>query len=233
MGVPDEFGVVSVVFEDDHLIVTVKPAGMPTANAPAGRPSLFTWLKNRLGQEAFVGVVSRLDAAVSGVVVAAKTPRAAARLSEQFRERTVEKFYEAIVTGRFPAAVGTWIEWTDMVERPHGHQPSKIVLRGAKDAQEATTSARVLVRAGEVSLVELAPLTGRRHQLRVQLSGRGCPIVGDRLYGSRLPFPIPGGIALHATRITFEHPENGGPRTFRAGSPRIWHARFPHLFPEP
>jgi 23S rRNA pseudouridine1911/1915/1917 synthase len=233
MGTPAEFGAVSIVFEDDHLIVTVKPAGMPTANAPAGCPSLFTRLKDRLGHEAFIGVVSRLDAAVSGIVVFAKTHRAAARLSEQFRERTVEKLYQAIVTGRFPAALGSWLEWTDNLERPPGKNPTKIVSVASEDAQTATTRARVMVRAGEVSLVELAPLTGRRHQLRAQLAGRGCPIVGDRLYGSRLPFPIPGGIALHATQITFDHPHHGRPVTFKTPCPEPWKVRFPHLASEP
>jgi 23S rRNA pseudouridine1911/1915/1917 synthase len=233
MGITDHLGAVEVLFEDDHLIATVKPAGMPTANAPSGRPSLYHWLKARLGHDAFVGIVSRLDAAVSGVVVSAKAPRAAARLAEQFRNRTVEKHYTAIVTGRFPAAVGTWLEWTDWLERPQGQRPSRVVPNGAIDAQEATTRTRVVGRGGEVSLVELSPLTGRRHQLRVQLSARGCPIVGDRLYGSRLPFPIPGGIALHAVQITFEHPDSGGPLTLKAPPPQPWKLRFPHLFLKP
>lgn len=206
---------------------------MPTANAPAGRPSLYTWLKARLGCQAFVGVVSRLDAAVSGVVVSAKTSRAAAILSKQFRERSVEKLYAAIVTGRFPAALGAWVEWTDMLERPPGQQATKTVAPGTGGAQEATTRARVVVRAGELSLVELAPVTGRRHQLRTQLAARGCPIVGDRMYGSRLPFPVPGGIGLHATQITFEHPVRGTPVTFEAPFPELSRSRYPHLFSEP
>lgn len=206
---------------------------MPTANAPVGRPSLFAWLKTRLGRDTFVGVVSRLDAPVSGVVVFAKTPRAAARLSEQFRDRSIEKVYMAIVTGRFPAAVGTWVEWTDWLERPAGQLPTRVVTEGAAHAQEATSRARVMERGGEVSLVELAPLTGRRHQLRAQLSAHGCPIVGDRSYGSRLPFPVPGGIALHATRITVEHPDRDAPLTLEAPCPQHWRLRFPHLFPRP
>jgi 23S rRNA pseudouridine1911/1915/1917 synthase len=232
MEIPTECGSVTVLFEDDHLIVTVKPAGMPTANAPAGRPSLYTWLKARLGHQAFVGVVSRLDAAVSGVVVSAKTPRAAAILSEQFRERSVEKLYTAIVAGRFPAAIRTWVEWTDGLQRPPGQQATRTVPPGTKAAQDATTRGRVIVRAGELSLVELAPVTGRRHQLRAQLGARGCPIVGDRLYGSRLPFPLPGGIGLHATQITFEHPIGAAPVTFESTIPEVWRSRYPHLFSE-
>lgn len=222
-----------MLFEDDHLIATVKPAGMPTANAPVGRPSLFTWLKDRSAPDAFVGIVSRLDAAVSGVVVSAKTPRAAARLAEQFRERSVEKLYSAIVTGRFPAAIGVWLEWKDWLQRPPGQRPTAVVSQGTAEAQEATARARVVARGGEISLVELSPLTGRRHQLRAQLSARGCPIVGDRMYGSRLPFPIPGGIALHATQISIEHPDSDTPLTLEAPCPRLWKSRFSHLFPRP
>jgi 23S rRNA pseudouridine1911/1915/1917 synthase len=256
---------IEILSEDDVLLAAVKPAGLPTANAPAGRPSLFTWLKERLGQDAFVGIVSRLDAPVSGVVVVAKTPAAAAALAEQFRERAVEKRYLAVVSGRFPAPLGEWVEWHDRIVRGEGRAASRILpatgpgrapagsdagagqgggrpaarrertARDEADAQDARTRARVVRRAGEVSLVELEPLTGRRHQLRAQLAGRGCPIVGDRLYGSRLPFPVPGGIALHATSLSLTHPVTGADTTFAgraaaAGPPR-WRASFPSLFP--
>lgn len=97
-------GDIPVLFEDDHLVVLVKPAGVATANAPRGAESLFTLLAAALGPGAFVGVVSRLDAAVSGVVVLAKSRPAAASLAEQFRERSVAKAYAAVVTGRFPCA---------------------------------------------------------------------------------------------------------------------------------
>lgn len=244
---------IEILFEDDDLIAVVKPAGLPTANVPADRPSLFTWLGDRFGPGAFVGIVSRLDAAVSGVVVAAKTPASAAGLAEQFRERTVTKQYAAVVTGRFPAALGEWREWTDRLARGADRQPSEILVagppapgrrqgRGAggppgqagqpeEQVQEATTRARVVHRAGEVSLVELQPLTGRRHQLRAQLAGRGCPIVGDRLYGSRLPFPLPGGIALHAVGLSLVHPATGAGLSFATPRGAGWEAAFPSLFP--
>ena len=92
---------VEILFEDDHLIAAVKPAGLPTANAPRGAESLFTLLQGRRPGGAFLGIVSRLDAPVSGVVVVAKTRAAAASLAEQFRERTVDKSYSAVVSGRF------------------------------------------------------------------------------------------------------------------------------------
>lgn len=222
-----------ILFEDDHLIAAVKPAGLPTANAPAGRPSLYTVLRQRLsaggGRDAFVGIVSRLDAPVSGVVVVAKSPAAAAGLAEQFRERTAEKRYLAVVSGRFPAPLAQWIEWNDRLVRGVGREPSRIVP-AADDAQDARTRALVARRAGEVSLVELEPLTGRRHQLRAQLAARGCPIVGDRLYGSRLPFPEPGGIALHAAELTLRHPLGGRELRLESSVAPAWQHAFPSLF---
>lgn len=215
------------------MIAVVKPAGLPTANAPTGCPSLFTVLKARLGPKAFVGVVSRLDAAVSGVVVMAKTSAAAAQLAEQFRDRSVKKRYAAIIAGRFPAPVGEWVEWTDWLIRPMGQGPTTVARALAETALEAKTRARVVRRGGEVSLVELEPVTGRRHQLRVQLASRGCPIVGDRLYGSRLPYPLPGCIALHASSLEIAHPIRAESLVFKAAWPSDWEKRFSHLFLKP
>ena len=230
---------IEILFEDDHLIAAVKPAGLPTANAPAGRPSLFTWLEQRLsprsGGKAFVGIVSRLDAPVSGVVVVAKSSAAAANLAEQFRDRSVEKRYVAVVAGRFPGPLGQWVDWNDRLVRGEGKGASRIVPAqphgpGDPASQDARTRARVVRRAGEVSLVELEPLTGRRHQLRAQLAGRGCPIVGDRLYGSRLPFPLPGGIALHAAGLSLDHPNDGSELTLASHVGPVWREAFPSLF---
>lgn len=232
-------GDIPILFEDADLIVMVKPAGLPTANAPRGAESLHAVLKYHRGRDAFVGVVSRLDAPVSGVVVLAKTSAAAAELASQFRDRSVEKAYSAIVTGRFPAPLQAWVDWHDAISR-RGDEP-KSMLHSAEAARAgdgddapraAHVRARVLRRAGEVSLVELEPTTGRRHQLRVQLASRGCPIVGDRLYGSRLPCRC-GGIALHAERLAFVHPAGGERLVFEAPSSDAWRECFPSLYPAP
>jgi len=245
---------VRVLFEDDHLIALVKPAGLITANAPAGKPSLFTWLKAHVGG-GFIGIVSRLDAAVSGVVVAAKDPATAAGLAEQFRDRSVGKAYAAVVTGRFPAAVDTWLTWEDELFWDAGQRRAGVAgerrpatgrgggragqggprRAGAtrslpEAARRAITRASVTRRAGEVSLVALEPLTGRRHQLRVQLANRGCPIVGDRLYGSRLPYGTPGGIALRAVRLIVVHPVTGDRLVWEAACRPVWEPAFPSLF---
>jgi 23S rRNA pseudouridine1911/1915/1917 synthase len=240
------------ITEDDHLIAVVKPAGLPTANAARGMPSVYTILQESRPAGAFLGVVSRLDAPVSGVLVMAKTSGAAADLSRQFRERVVEKTYAAVVEGRFPAPLGQWVDWHERIERRGEERRSRLRPAGgpgrgapADDAGndgideddvaggECHVRARVVKRLGEVSLVELVPSTGRRHQLRVQLAGRGCPIVGDRTYGARLPFAASPGlgpaIALHARRLAFAHPGTRQAMMLEAGWPQPWQARFPAL----
>ena len=205
-------------------MAAVKPAGLPTANAPRDKASLFTAIQGHLPPGAFVGVVSRLDAPVSGVVVMAKTKRAAADLASQFRERSVEKSYLALCAGRFPAPLGEWVDWHDLLRRP-----TPPGLGGMEPEQAVHVRCRVTHRAGEVSLVELEPSSGRRHQLRAQLAGRGCPIVGDRMYGSRLPFPA--GIALHSWILVFDHPASGERLRLEAPLPDAWKTRYPNVSP--
>ena len=244
---------IKIITDDDHLIAVVKPAGLPTANAARGMPSVFTILQQSRPSGAFLGVVSRLDAPVSGVVVMAKTRAAAAELSRQFRERLVEKTYVAIVEGRFPAPLGEWVDWHDRIERRGDERLSRLLPPAGKNGRnpqrdEATDDedvsggdchvrARVVRRLGEVSLVELVPSTGRRHQLRAQLAGRRCPIVGDRAYGARLPFvATPGAataIALHARSLGFVHPGTGRDVVLEADWPPAWTARFPTLLHVP
>lgn len=220
-----------IIHEDPAIVVVVKPAGIATANVPAGEASVFTMLRDilsrRVGSVAgfpFLGVVSRLDRPVSGVAVFARSSAAAAALAAQFRDRTVEKTYFALVEGRFPGALDAWVDWSDTLVRPrHGRSRAR---RDGDDApgQPARIRARVLRRLGEVSLVELQPASGRRHQIRAQLADRGCPIVGDRRYGARLPFPA--GIALHARSLAFEHPDTGRRVAFSAPFPASWQGRF-------
>lgn len=229
------------LFEDDHVIVLSKPAGLPTANAPRGTESVFTLLQKRRPKGAFLGVVSRLDAPVSGVLIFAKTRAAAADLSRQFRDRSVEKKYVALVEGRFPAPLNTWVDWHDVLERDSRDQrgPGRTAAdadeEDASPGLEAHVRTRVVRRAGEVSLVELEPSTGRRHQLRLQLARRRCPIVGDRRYGGRIPLGqgIEQGIALHARSLAVDHPATAERLRIEAALPPVWSQRFPAIFSHP
>ena len=233
-----------ILFDDSEIIVLDKPVGLATANSPRGENSLYVELVDRFGVGCFVGVVSRLDKPVSGVVVFGKNKSATANLAEQFRHRTVKKDYVAIVERRFPSALGQWVTWQDRIYWDDASRRAVIDgLRSSNGTQtesrneepngdSAETSARVVKRAGEVSLVELQPKTGRRHQLRAQLAFRGCPIVGDRMYGSRLPliFKDDRVVALHARKLTIEHPKTGHQTEFEAQIPKLWKSRFAVLF---
>jgi 23S rRNA pseudouridine1911/1915/1917 synthase len=169
----------------------------------------------------FLGVVHRLDRPVSGVVLFARTSKAAARLSEQFRERSVEKIYRAIVEGVPPerdAVLQDWL-WKDP-----GRNVTQIVREGTPGAQQAALAIRRLKTNGTRSLVEVKPVTGRSHQIRVQLASRGWPILGDAKYGSEVR--LDGSIALHAYSLTFRHPTKGEEVTVVAEVPKAWSALF-------
>ena len=218
----------TILDEDNHLLVVDKPAGLLTQGDDTGEANLVDWargdLKARYGKpgNVFVGLVHRLDRPVSGVVVLAKTSKAASRLSEQFREGTIAKVYQAVVEGSCPIDEGEWTDWLAKDERTN---VVRVVAAGSAGAREARLAFRVLARGAHASTVELRPITGRGHQLRVQLASRGWPIVGDRKYGalSRL-MALDGGprIALHAREITFIHPTLREARTVQAAVPADW-----------
>ena len=212
-----------VLYEDNHLLVVNKPAGLATQGVIEGVPSVVTAAKAYLQRKfnkpgnVYLGVVSRLDASVSGVLVLARTSKAAARLTEQFRQATTEKLYWALVArAPRPAAsdLDHWVVKDDKAMR------MRVVPPRTRAAQHARLSYRTLnVETGR-TLVEVCLHTGRKHQIRLQLAEIGCPILGDRKYGSRAPFA--NGIALHATRLTIEHPTTKERLTFETRPPAGW-----------
>jgi 23S rRNA pseudouridine1911/1915/1917 synthase len=212
-----------VLYEDNHLLVVSKPAGLPTMGTPEGRPTLLTLAKEYIKERyqkpgnVYLGVVSRLDAPVTGVVLLARTSKAAARLTEQFRSREVEKTYWAVAEGIVEPAEGSLVDWLGHDER---HRRMNIVGRTLPGAREA----RLVYRRRSVvqgnSWLEVELETGRKHQIRLQLAHHGHPVVGDRKYGSRLPFPV--GIALHARRLAISHPTTGVRLEFEAPLPDTW-----------
>jgi 23S rRNA pseudouridine1911/1915/1917 synthase len=212
-----------VLFEDNHLLVLVKPAGLPTMGTPEGMPTLLTLAKQYVKQRyqkpgnVYLGVVSRLDAPVTGIVLFARTSKAAARLTEQFRSRAIEKTYWAMVEGIIEPADGRLTDWLRQDER---HRRMHIVGSTMPDAKEARLAYRRLSVVRGNSLVEIQLETGRKHQIRLQLSHHGHPVIGDRKYGSRTPFPQ--GIALHARRLAIAHPTTGARLEFEAPLPTAW-----------
>jgi len=208
---PAEGPPVPVVFEDEHLVVVSKPSGLvthPTARRRAGT------LVNRLlgmgvrlapaGGELRPGIVHRLDAGTSGLLIVAKTDGAYAGLRDLFRRHAVDRRYLALVRGRVQHD-------SFAVEAPLGRRAAKIVVDRV-DGRPATTSFEVRERMPRATLVEAVPETGRTHQIRVHLKAIGHPIVGDRAYGGggdeavRIALSRP---FLHAWKLGFRHPVTG------------------------
>lgn len=203
-----------IILEAGPVLVVNKPGGLLT-QAPPGIDSLELRIKKWLIQrdektgKAYLGVPHRLDRPVSGVIVFAKNVRAANRISRQLQIRAVTKTYWAVVEGNIEEPEGTWL---DTIRKIPDEAKSEIVDVNHPDGKQAILNFRVLERAGGLSLIEIQLQTGRTHQIRVQCSARGWPIVGDHMYGSKMAFgpQTPDvrkrWIALHSRQIVFEHP---------------------------
>ena len=249
---------VHVIRELNGVVAVWKPAGLAT-QSPPGIPSTESWLRRRLHGDSvrgYMGVPHRLDRGVSGVVLFAATPRAARKLSRQFERREVRKTYLAIVACGDAARETIErmsveaVTWRDMVEKIAEEARTRIVPADEPGGREAVTLARLRRRLpSDRLLVELSPVTGRMHQLRLQAAARGLPIVGDDLYGvadeawmqprqmqslqikplqpeaAGVPSaddPRTRPIALHACRITYADPDTGAEVTIEAELPGYW-----------
>ena len=215
----------SVLSEDGPILAINKPAGLLT-QAPPGVPSLEAevkaWLKERHDKpgNVYLGIPHRLDRGVSGVIVFTRNSKAAARMAEQFEQRSVRKVYWAVVEGiPDPASA----ELTDWILKLPEQSRAEIVPAVTPGARGCRLSYRVLATRENTSLVEIEPHTGRMHQIRVQFASRGWPVLGDTQYGStRSPFLEEQRIALHAHSLTFQHPVRYDPLTVTAPLPDDW-----------
>lgn len=197
-----------ILFEDNHLIAVNKRAGDLVQIDETGDESLEQQVKLFLANkynkpnEAFLGVIHRLDRPVSGVIIFAKTTKALVRMNELFKGREVTKTYWAVVRNQPNPTSGTLSHWL-----LKNHQKNIVSThdKEVKGSQHAELSYKLLTKLGDYYLLQVNPLTGRSHQIRVQLSSLGCPIVGDNKYG----YPRgsrKGSICLHARRLQFIHP---------------------------
>lgn len=211
-----------VLYEDNHLIAVNKPPLIPTMGVAADQASMVTWVKDYLGKRyrkpgnVYLGVVSRLDAWSRGVLLFARTSKAAARLTRQFGEGEVDKIYWAITESVPEGEQGSMNDWLVKDDRNR-----RMMTTGphTADARQAELHWRLLGHHAGQGLVEVRLVTGRKHQIRVQFSRRGWPLAGDRKYGGQLAFE---GIGLLAKSLSLEHPVRREPLVLEIEPPADW-----------
>ncbi len=199
-----------ILYQDSHILVAIKPPRVLSTDEPGGFPEL---LRQELGEpDADIRTVHRLDRVVSGLMVLARTPRAASELSRQVREGKFGKEYLAILHGITPEGGKLW----DMLGRDKARKMTFVADSPAKGVQEASLTYTRLNTAENLSRVHIRLQTGRTHQIRVQFSSRGFPLVGERKYAQ---LEDPCQIALWSHALTFTHPATGAQMTFTADPP--------------
>jgi 23S rRNA pseudouridine1911/1915/1917 synthase len=222
----------NILLHDGPLIAVNKPAGLLTQGVPHAQPSLEIHVKTYLKEKhskpgnVYLGVPHRLDRPVSGIVVFATNSKCAARLAEQFRERTVCKVYLAVVQSVPTPTEGTLVDWlVKDAEAAHVTVGSS----ANEHAKKAILDYEVIAVKSGCSLVRIELHTGRMHQIRVQFASRGCPIVGDRQYGATLSKESAPSydsqsspIALHAWQLSLKHPVRYDAIQIEAPVPPHW-----------
>jgi len=205
----------AIRFEDQHIIVCHKPAGLATQSRRAGEPDVVSYLKNYIYQnnqlkgEPYLAVIHRLDQPVEGLLVFAKTPFAARELNRQLQQGGFGKHYKALLCGTPAKSQGTLIDYLIKDGRTN---TSRVCSSAEPDAKRAVLDYCILpndsMERPGLSLAEITLNTGRHHQIRVQMAHMGCPLLGDTKYN---PDPYLSGIrtslALCAYKLTFLHPK--------------------------
>lgn len=211
-----------VLYEDNHLIAVNKRAGDIVQVDDTGDEPLDEKVKKYIAKKynkpngAFLGVVHRLDRPVSGVILFAKTSKALDRINKMFKAREMHKTYYAVVRQRPNPEAGTLVHW--LLKNPQKNV-TKAHDNEVKGSQRSELHYKLVGQLEGYYLIEVDPITGRPHQIRVQLSTLGCPIVGDNKYG----YPrgsLRKSICLHARRLQFIHPVKDEPVLITAPVPK-------------
>ncbi len=194
-----------IYFEDTHLVVLSKPAGLLSQGEATGDENLVDWCREHFGRN-YVGMVQRLDRGTSGLMVVAKRSKAAERLTEALKKGELVRIYHAVLHGRLPAS-HEWLHFLRKNEKTNTVTAVRGDSAGAKEARLKVKPLAHYVKRADSTYFTLAEFeldTGRSHQIRVQASASGFPLVGDGKYGAPAsPLTRP---ALHSTRIRFPHP---------------------------
>ena len=194
-----------IIYQDNRVVVAVKPAGILSTDEPGGMPSL---LRQVLGTDC-IRTVHRLDAQTGGLMVFARSRKAASLLSEQLRQHRIRKTYLAVLHGLPQPPSG---QLRDLLGRDSLRRVTYVADAPSPETREALLSYETLDTAGGLTLVRVRLYTGRTHQIRVQFASRSLPLAGDRKYG--LPDDPIAPLALWAWQLSFTHPETGQAMTF-------------------
>ncbi len=214
-----------ILYEDNHLLVVNKAGGILVQGDRTGDPSLLKWAKGYIKKKyhkpgnVYLGLVHRLDRVTSGVVVFARTSKAAARLSQAFREKRIRKIYLAVIHGVLQqptTELKHYLVWNKRKRR------TQALTHPRPEAKEAILLYQILKILKGKTLLQIELLTGRKHQIRAQLAALGHPIVGDLKYGSKESVFSGRAILLHAWQITLPHPTRREEITFEAPIPEYW-----------
>lgn len=203
-----------LIYADDHIVVAVKPARVLSTDEPGGMPEL---VRQALSDPAAdIRTVHRLDRVVSGLMVLARNPKAAADLSAQIRQDAFQKEYLAVIHGCPVEKQGTL---EDLLIRDKARKMTLVTNEPGKDARSAVLHYQVLAQNDSMSLVKIQLVTGRTHQIRVQFASRGMPLVGERKYAVQ---DDPCEIALWSCGIGFSHPATGENMHFYRNPPAVY-----------
>ena len=209
---------INVIYEDNHLLVVGKKPNIPVQADDSKDEDLLTILKKYIKEKynkpgnVYLGLVHRLDRPVGGVMVFAKTSKAASRLSEQVRTHKFEKIYHAVVEGKLNKK-------SDILKDRLLKDSKTNITRVDKNGKEAILEYELVAFKNNLSLVKIDLKTGRSHQIRVQFSSRGYPLYGDQKYNKKAK---KAQIALYATTLSFNHPISGEKLTFNCDLPNIY-----------
>lgn len=209
---------INVIYEDNHLLVVEKKPNIPVQADDSKDEDLLTILKKYIKEKynkpgnVYLGLVHRLDRPVGGVMVFAKTSKAASRLSEQVRTQRFEKIYHAVVEGKLNKK-------SDILKDRLLKDSKTNITRVDKNGKEAILEYELVDFKNNLSLVKIDLKTGRSHQIRVQFSSRGYPLYGDQKYNKKA---VKAQIALYATTLSFYHPISGEKLTFNCDLPNIY-----------
>jgi 23S rRNA pseudouridine1911/1915/1917 synthase len=217
----------TVIYEDNHLLIVNKDAGILVQGDKTGDIPLAERCKKYIKEkynkpgDVFLGVVHRLDRPVSGIVVLARTSKALERMNALFREKETKKIYWAVVSKKPRADSGTLVHW---LLKDENKNKTTSFSKETEGASRSELNYRVINQRNGLFLLEVNPITGRPHQIRVQLSTMGCPIKGDLKYGHP-EANDDGNICLHARELSFIHPVKKEKMIFTAPLPdkSYWH----------